>query len=113
MKPLRDDHYTYRVTWSAEDGEYVGLCAEFASVSWLADTPEKALKGVREVVAGIVADMHRNGEPVPVPMASRRYSGKFIVRVPPHVHRSLALGAAEAGVSMNRFVSSRLSAQVD
>jgi hypothetical protein len=26
MKP---DHYTYRVTWSAEDGEHVGLCAEF------------------------------------------------------------------------------------
>ena len=21
--------YTYRVTWSAEDNEYVGLCAEF------------------------------------------------------------------------------------
>ena len=23
--------YTYRVTWSAEDNEYVGLCAEFPS----------------------------------------------------------------------------------
>ena len=26
------DHYTYRVTWSAEDGEHVGLCAEFSSL---------------------------------------------------------------------------------
>jgi predicted RNase H-like HicB family nuclease len=42
---LRNDHYTYRVTWSAEDGEYVGLCAEFPSLSWLADTPENALRG--------------------------------------------------------------------
>ena len=25
------DHYTYRVTWSAEDGEHLGLCAEFPS----------------------------------------------------------------------------------
>ena len=25
--------YTYRVTWSAEDNEYVGLCAEFPSLS--------------------------------------------------------------------------------
>lgn len=33
------DHYTYRVTWSAEDNEHVGLCAEFPSVSWLAPTP--------------------------------------------------------------------------
>lgn len=27
------EHYTYRVTWSAEDEEYVGLCAEFPSLS--------------------------------------------------------------------------------
>lgn len=27
------DHYTYRVNWSGEDGEYVGLCAEFPSLS--------------------------------------------------------------------------------
>ena len=27
------DKYTYRVTWSEEDAEYVGLCAEFSSLS--------------------------------------------------------------------------------
>jgi len=32
------DKYTYRVTWSEEDAEYVGLCAEFPSLSWLAQT---------------------------------------------------------------------------
>ena len=48
---LRNDRYTYRVTWSAEDGEYVGLCAEFPSLSWLASTPEGALKGIRNTVA--------------------------------------------------------------
>jgi predicted RNase H-like HicB family nuclease len=40
----KNDKYTYRVTWSEDDNEYVGLCAEFPSLSWLADTPEKALK---------------------------------------------------------------------
>ena len=28
-----NDRYTYRITWSAEDGEHVGLCAEFPSLS--------------------------------------------------------------------------------
>jgi hypothetical protein len=28
------DHFTYRVTWSQEDGEHVGLCVEFPSLSW-------------------------------------------------------------------------------
>jgi len=27
------NHYTYRVTWSAEDDEYLGLCVEFPSLS--------------------------------------------------------------------------------
>jgi predicted RNase H-like HicB family nuclease len=43
------DHYTYRVTWSSEDGEHVGLCAEFPSLSWLAQTPEEARAGIRRV----------------------------------------------------------------
>jgi predicted HicB family RNase H-like nuclease len=106
---LRNDHYTYRVTWSEADNEYVGLCAEFPSLSWLARTPEAALKGIRKVVAGVVKDMQESGEPVPDPIASRLYSGKFMVRVPPEVHRKLAVQAAEAGVSLNRLASSKLA----
>jgi len=106
---LANDHYTYRVTWSEEDGEYVGLCAEFPSLSWLAGSPEAVLKGIRRVVADVVADMRANGEQVPEAIASRQYSGKFMVRVPPDVHRSLVLEAAESGVSLNRLVSARLS----
>lgn len=56
------DHYTYRVTWSAEDGEHVGLC------------------------------------------------GEFRVRIPPEVHRALAMQAAERGVSLNRLASAKLAA---
>ena len=106
---LKDDRYTYRVTWSEDDQEYVGLCAEFSSLSWLARTPEAALKGIRQVVADVVKDMQDQGEEVPVPIASRHYSGKFMVRVPPEVHRDLALQAAEAGVSLNRLASAKLS----
>ncbi len=103
------DQYTYRVTWSDEDNECVGLCAEFPSLSWLDATPEKALRGIRKVVAEVVADMRGNGESVPEPISRRRYSGKFMVRVPPEVHRRLALEAAEEDVSLNRLVSSKLS----
>jgi len=106
---LKDDRYTYRVTWSDEDKEYVGLCAEFPSLSWLARTPEAALKGIRKVVADVVKDMQENGEPLPEPIASKQYSGKFMVRVPPEVHRRLAIQAAESGVSLNRLASSKLA----
>ncbi len=106
---LTNDRYAYRVQWVEEDEEYVGLCAEFPSLSWLAATPEDALSGIREVVGDVVADMQANGEDVPVPLSTKQYSGKFMVRVPPQVHRSLALAAAEAGVSLNRLASAKLS----
>ncbi len=105
---LKDDRYTYRVTWSEEDEEHVGLCAELPSLSWLAATPEAALKGIRKVVADVVADLKKNKERVPEPIASRQYSGRFLVRVPPDTHRRLAAQAAESGISLNRLVSSKL-----
>ena len=103
------DRYTYRVTWSEEDEEHVGLCAEFPSLSWLASSPEKALQGIRALVKKSVAEITRNKEPVPEPLSARSFSGKFLVRVPPEVHRLLAIRAAESGVSLNRLVSSKLS----
>ena len=48
--------YTYRVTWSIEDGEFVATCAEFPSLSWLAPTEDEALRGIIKVVEQIAAD---------------------------------------------------------
>ena len=106
---LENDRYTYRVTWSEEDDEYVGLCVEFPSLSWLASAPETALEGIRQVVAEVVADMKAGGELVPEPIAVRQYSGKFMVRILPELHRRLVLEAAEAGVSLNRLASAKLA----
>lgn len=106
---MNADHYTYRVTWSQEDNEYVGLCSELPSLSWLAATPEKALAGIRRIAKTSVADMKTNGEPVPQPISERHYSGEFKVRIPPQVHRSLAMTAAEQGVSLNRLASAKLA----
>ena len=104
------DHYTYRVTWSPEDGEHVGMCAEFPSLNYLAPKPETALAGIRKIVAGAVSDMKRAREDVPAPLSEKSYSGHFKVRIPPQVHRALALQAAEQGVSLNRLASAKLSA---
>jgi predicted HicB family RNase H-like nuclease len=109
MNRSQNDRYTYRVTWSEEDKEYIGVCAEFPSLSWLASSPERALRGIRTVVADVVKDMHSTGEAIPEPLSSRHFSGKFLIRVPPEVHRRLTMEAAEAGVSLNRLASAKLS----
>jgi len=106
---LNIDLYTYRITWSENDKEFVGLCLEFPSLSWLAKNPQAALKGIRRTVEKAVKDMKDNGESPPTPISRRFYSGKFVVRIPPEVHRTLAIKAAEEGISLNRLVSAKLS----
>ena len=101
--------YTYRVTWSAEDEDYVATCLELPSLSWLADTQDDALRGMRDLVAETVHDLRANGEQVPEPLSSRTYSGKFNLRVGEHLHRKLATEAAEEHLSLNQYVVRRLT----
>jgi predicted HicB family RNase H-like nuclease len=106
---LKNDRYAYRVIWSANDHEYLGLCAEFPSLSWLAGTPEAALKGIRRIVAEGIKIMEADGDSIPEPLSNKKFSGKFSVRIPPEVHRHLAIQAAEEGVSLNRLISAKLT----
>lgn len=108
---LKNDHYTYKITWSEEDNEYAGLCVEFPSLSWLDENPEAALKGIRQVVADVIKDMKANDETVPEPIASKHFSGRFVVRIPPELHRRLAMEAQEEGISLNRLTSDKLRKQ--
>ncbi len=101
--------YTYRVTWSVEDEEFVATCLEFPSLSWLADTQEDALAGLRDVVAEVVHELTGSGEPVPEPLSSRSYSGKFNLRLGEQLHRRLAIEAAEEHLSLNQYVVRRLN----
>jgi predicted HicB family RNase H-like nuclease len=107
--PRESDRYTYRITWSKEDKEHVGLCVEFPSLSWLAESPELALKGIRKIVEDVIKEMKSNEESPPEPLSSKKFSGKFVVRIPPELHRSLTIEAEEQGISLNRLVSAKLS----
>ncbi len=100
--------YAYRVVWSEEDGEFVGTVAEMPLLSWLACDPSAALEGIRSLAEETVVDMEASGEKPPDPYATRCYSGKFQVRIPPELHRRLAIEAAEEKVSLNRLIASRL-----
>lgn len=104
------DHYSYRVRWSPEDDAFIGTVAELPSLSWLATDQADAFVGIQQLAHDVVAGLIEDGEPVPKALADRSYSGKFLVRVPPELHRRLAFEAAEQKVSLNRLAASRLAA---
>jgi predicted HicB family RNase H-like nuclease len=105
------DHYTYRVSWSVEDGEFVGACIEFPSLSWLDRRQDGALKGIRKLVADCLKDMKKGGEPLPEPLSTKKFSGELRVRLPPELHRALAIQAEESQMSLNKVIVERLRAR--
>jgi predicted HicB family RNase H-like nuclease len=102
------DRYTYRVIWSEDDHEFVGLCAEFPSLSWLNAEREDALRGIVKLVRDTVADLD-DDEQAPLPLTERAYSGELRIRIPPNVHQRLAIEAAERGTSLNKIIVQKLS----
>lgn len=109
MTNANAEHYTYRVRWSGEDSAYIGTVAEMPSLSWVAGTQAEAFAGIQALVVDVLDDMLANGEAPPEAIADRSYSGKFLVRVTPELHRRLAIDAAEQHVSLNRLAASRLA----
>ncbi len=84
-KSCSDDHYSYLVTWSAEDSAFVGTCLECPGLSHVAQDRAEALSGIETLV------------------------GEFMTRVPAELHRRLAMEVAETGVSLKRLVSFKLA----
>jgi predicted HicB family RNase H-like nuclease len=103
------EKYTYRVLWSEEDREHIGLVAEFPSLSWVAPSMSEALNGITRLVGEILEDMSKTGETIPEPLSLQDFKGKISLRVPPEQHRKLAMEAAEKGVSLNRLISHKLA----
>lgn len=102
-------HYTYRVTWSPEDNEFVGTVLELPSLSWLSRDEHEAFAGIRELAEEVVADLAKSGELAPEPIAAQDFNGRVLVRMPPSRHRELVIRAAEQGVSMNRYINDVLA----
>lgn len=101
-------HYTYRVAWSGDDGEFVATVVEFPSLSWLAPSQLEALQGLEALLAGVIGDMQEQGEAVPEPISERSFSGKFNLRLGEKLHREVALRAAEENLSLNQWVVRKL-----
>lgn len=106
---MTTDHYTYRLSWSPEDGEHVATCAEFPSLSWLAADELAALRGLKELVRDTVEDMRANGETPPEALADKKFSGVLSLRMPPELHRRLTIEAAESHVSLSRHLNFKLA----
>jgi predicted HicB family RNase H-like nuclease len=107
-KPTAKD-YVKLVEWSDEDHCFIGSAPPLVGQCCHGDDETKVYKELCEIVEECIEIRERDGMPFPEPTAGREFSGKFIVRMPPEIHRLLALRALQSGESLNAYLVERLS----
>jgi predicted HicB family RNase H-like nuclease len=95
-----------------EDGEYLAHFLERPEISAFADSPEGALRELKAAWEGVKESYRDHNEAIPIAPARKDYSGQFNVRIDKRVHRSLAIEAAQNGVSLNALVAQKLASSI-
>ena len=73
------------------------------------DTFDEAYRNIMEAMEGYIETRLENGLDIPMPYNAENYSGRFVVRIPKSLHRSLAVAARNEGVSLNQYALYKLS----
>lgn len=95
--------YTKFVEWSDADNCFIGRCPEIAGGGCHGQDEAKVYAELCQIVEEWIELLEVDGKPLPEPLAARKFSGKFVLRVEPALHRRLAAKALAAGESLNSF----------
>lgn len=101
----------YPVTLYPEpEGGYTVLIKDLPGCMSVGETVEEALANIEDArVSWIETGYESDKKEIPLPETEREYSGRFVVRMPKSLHRRLAEGAEQEGVSLNQYILSLLS----
>lgn len=103
--------FPYRIVirWSDEDSSYIAEVPELPGCMADGPTLEATTKEAKKAAQLWMEVAKKEKREIPQPIDKRRYSGKFIVRVPPDLHRELDFEAKSQKVSLNRLVTLKLA----
>ena len=97
-------HYTKLVEWSDEDGCFVGSAPPLIGQCCHGDDEAKVYAELCQIVEEWIELLETDGSSLPEPLGKvSDFSGKFVLRVEPALHRRLAAKALAAGESLNSY----------
>ncbi|HUD45222.1 MAG TPA: toxin-antitoxin system HicB family antitoxin [Candidatus Baltobacteraceae bacterium] len=100
--------YTKFVEWSDQDQCFIGRCPEFMAGGVHGAEEAGVYAELCQAVEEMVKLIHADGHEWPPPLGNG-FSGKFVLRLEPALHRRLAAKALAAGESLNNFCAKKLA----
>ena len=101
--------YLKLVEWSDADGCFVGSAPPIIGPCCHGKTEAEVMAQLRTIVEEWIEIMLGDGHPLPAGTAGKKYSGQFVVRVAPELHKKASLMALARGESLNQFVAAALA----
>ncbi len=101
--------YLKLVEWSDADGCFVGSAPPIIGPCCHGKTEAEVMAQLSIIVEEWIEIMLREGHPLPPGTAGKKYSGQFVVRVAPELHKKASLKALARGESLNQFVAAALA----
>jgi predicted HicB family RNase H-like nuclease len=95
--------YAKFVEWSDEDQCFIGRCPEIMAGGVHGNDEARVYSELCQAVEEWIELLHRDGVPLPDPLVAKSFSGKFVLRIEPAIHRRLAAKALAAGESLNSY----------
>ena len=100
--------YPFNV-YADPDGGYVVAFPDLPGCITQVDGIEEVSAMAEDARIGWIETEYEQGNDIPLPSHPEEYSGKFNVRIPRSLHRSLAEAAEKQGISLNQYVVALLS----
>jgi predicted HicB family RNase H-like nuclease len=95
--------YTKIVEWSDEGGCFVGSAPPLIGPCCHGKNEVRVYAELCRIVEEWIEILEGDGRTLPEPLATKKFSGKFVLRVEPAIHRRLAAKAIAAGESLNGY----------
>jgi predicted HicB family RNase H-like nuclease len=100
--------YTKFVEWSDEDQCFIGRCPEIMTGGVHGNDEARVYAELCQAVEEMVQLIQTDGLALPESLAAKKFSGKFVLRLEPAMHRRLAAKALAAGESLNSYCTRTL-----
>jgi predicted HicB family RNase H-like nuclease len=101
--------YLKIVEWSDADGCFVGSAPPLIGQCCHGQDETKVYAELCRIVEEWIETLAADGDELPEPLAAKKFSGRFVLRLEPAMHRRLAAKALAAGESLNNFCAKKLA----
>jgi len=104
----RAARYLKIVEWNDEDGCFIGSAPPLIGQCCHGKDDTKVYAELCQIVEEWIEILEKDGDPLPEPLGAKKFSGRFVLRVEPALHRRLAAKALAAGESLNSYCTKTL-----